>query len=142
MNKKNLCITAALLATFSTVGCMVDTDSAPPFEEASLGDEHGQVSEALEIGAAGCAGYECTVTGQAIAGAEVRVSCAGAFTVMAFCYSLAGNCGPNPPNVGDSVCLADPPDGTIRRDTECLNDPCCIPCKKKDSDATWSGKGY
>ena len=78
-----------------------------------------------------CDGYSCTITGAAYQGLEIRVSCGNEYTVMAFCYKA--NC-ETVPGVGDTICLQDAPDGSNRIDTQCLNDPCCIPCDDEPQD--------
>jgi hypothetical protein len=124
---------AALTLTFSLMlpfapGCAVDTgDGDDAYHDDETVDD---TSEMLASADAGCAGYTCTITGAAYQGAQVRVSCGNEYTVMRFCYSLEGECGPNAPKVGDQVCLADAPDGSYAIDTQCQDDPCCIPCPK------------
>ena len=117
-----MCMKTQWLAAVITVGLMAcAVDTSDPLEPIDVSED--------ALAAGDDCPYECTIEGRAFGGEQIRVSCAGTHTVMMFCYSLEGECGPNPPNVGETVCLSAAPDGSHAQEVECQNDPCCKPCE-------------
>ena len=128
-------LTFGIIATALVPGCAVDaTDDQ--LEELELVDD---AEEALTA-PADCTGFECKVLGVASQGSSFRVTCEhdkNEHTVMRFCYSAEGECRYKNVETGQTVCLEDEPDGRSGywQQTQCLDDPCCVPCPDEDAAA-------